>query len=94
MHGNAVITPLAPETAVEFLWHDKLKGAENLAAKRTELAAEYAETEVSAFNAAENNCVDTVIAPADTRRTLIDALEVLAGKRVSRLPKKHSNMPF
>lgn len=91
---SAVITPLAPVTAVEFLWHDKLKGAENLAAEREKLAKEYADTEVSAFNAAEKGCVDCVVNPADTRRTLIGALEALAGKRVSRLPKKHSNMPF
>ena len=35
---EAVISPLAPVTAVEFLEHDKLKGADDLASARKELA--------------------------------------------------------
>ena len=34
---SAYISPVLPETAVEFLWHERLKGAENLSAKRKEL---------------------------------------------------------
>ncbi len=90
----AVISPLAPETAVEFLKHDELKGAADLDKKRKELADEYCANEASAFKAAEDNCIDDIIDPADTRATIITALEILAGKRISRLPKKHSNMPF
>lgn len=93
-YPNAVITPLAPETAVEFLWHDKLKGAADASAKRKELAEEYASTVASAFDAAEKSCIDDIIEPSETRATLVSALEITAGKRVSRLPKKHSNMPF
>lgn len=91
---NAVISPFSPITAVEFLWHDKLKGAEDLTAKRNELAAEYEKTLASANTAAELNCVDEIIAPESTRTTLIGALDILAGKRVSKLPKKHNNIPF
>ena len=93
-YPNAVISPLAPETAVEFLWHDKLKGATNLDAKRKELVEEYSSTVASAFEAAEKNCIDDIIEPSETRSAIISALEILAGKRVTRLPKKHSNMPF
>lgn len=93
-YPNAVISPLAPETAVEFLMHDKLKGADDVAKKRKELADEYSANEASAFKAAEDNCIDDIINPMDTRAALVTALEILAGKRVSRLPKKHSNMPF
>lgn len=91
---NAVIAPLSPVTAVEFLWHDKLKNAENLAARRNELADEFAKTIASAQSAAERNAVDEVIAPEDTRKTIVSALDILSGKRVSKLPKKHSNIPF
>ena len=90
----AVISPLAPESAVEFLKHDELKGAADVDKKRKELADEYCANEASAFKAAEDNCIDDIINPADTRATIITALEILAGKRISRLPKKHSNMPF
>lgn len=90
----AVISPLDPQTVVEFLKHDELKGAADLDKKRKELADEYCANEASAFKAAEDNCIDDIINPADTRATIITALEILAGKRISRLPKKHSNMPF
>ncbi len=93
-YPNAVISPLAPETAVEFLMHEKLKGAEDVAKTRKELADEYCQNEASAFKAAENNCIDDIINPLDTRETIINALDILSGKRISRLPKKHSNMPF
>lgn len=92
--ADAVITPLAPETAVEFLSHDKLKGAESAAAKRKELADEYIANEASAITAAEKNAVDDVIEPAELRARIISALDVLSGKRVTRLSKKHSNMPL
>lgn len=94
-YADAVITPMAPETAVEFLWHDKLKGAADVKAERTKLAAEYAETEASAFAAAAKGCIDEVISSEETRDKLISAAELMAGKRLNkRLPKKHSNMPF
>ena len=92
--SNAIISPLDPETAVEFLMHDELKGAEDVAAKRALLASKYANNEASAFKAAEENCIEDIINPHETRTTLITALEMLAGKRQSRMPKKHSNMPL
>lgn len=91
---DAVISPLAPETAVEFLHHDALKGATDLAEKRKALADEYAATTASVFEAAAKNCVDDVIEPSGARAAIISALDILAGKRVSKLPKKHNNMPL
>lgn len=94
-YPNAVISPLDPVTAVEFLMHDKLKGAKDVKAKRDELAAEYAENEASAFAAAEKNCVDEIITSDEARAKIVAVLELMAGKRMTkRLPKKHSNMPF
>ncbi|MDD6033593.1 MAG: carboxyl transferase domain-containing protein [Oscillospiraceae bacterium] len=87
---TAIISALAPATAVEFFWHDKLKGADDVAAKRAELEELYADTEASPFEAAKAGMVEDIIAPAATRSTLIAALDALASKRVSRLPKKHS----
>lgn len=91
---EAVITPMAPETAVEFLSHDKLKGAADVDAKRKQLADEYAENEASAIIAAEKNAIDEVIEASELRTTIVSALDVLSGKRVTRLSKKHSNMPL
>ena len=88
---GAVISALEPLTAVEFFWHDKLKGAEDAAKLREQLAEEYAETEASPYEAAKASMVEEIIDPANTRSVLISALEMLASKRVSRLPKKHTS---
>jgi acetyl-CoA carboxylase carboxyltransferase component len=89
---DAVIAPLNPITAAEFFSHDELKGAEDVKAKRAELAAKYSYEEGSAAVAAQKGCVDGIIAKAQLRDTLINSVEILAGKRISRLPKKHSNI--
>ena len=89
---NAAISALDPVTAVEFLEHDKLKGAKDLAAARKELADEYVKENASAVLAAANGCVDNVLAANAVRSALIDSIEIMAGKRVTGLPKKHSNI--
>ena len=38
--------------------------------------------------------VDFIVSPEETRPTLINALDMLSGKRVNKLPKKHGNMPL
>ncbi len=91
---KAVISPVAPLTAVEVLNHDALKGAENTEATRLALATEYSIGKASAKNAAEYGSIEAVVEPADLRTTLIGALDIMAGKRISRLPKKHSNIPM
>ena len=94
-YPDAIISPVAPVTAVEFLWHDKLKGASDLTAERNKLAAQYADENASAFDAAAKNCVDDIITADEARAKVQSVLEVMAGKRMTkRLPKKHSNMPF
>jgi acetyl-CoA carboxylase carboxyltransferase component len=89
---GATISPLAPLTAVEFLWHDRLKGASDVKSTRDRLAKEYASTVASANASAEKGAIDEVIAPSDTRKVLISALDVLSSKRVETLSKKHSNI--
>lgn len=89
---EAVISPLDPVTAVEFLEHDKLKGAEDLTTARNALADEYAKTKASAAYAASKGCVDGVVEVSSLRQTLVAALDMMSGKRISRLPKKHSNI--
>jgi Acetyl-CoA carboxylase, carboxyltransferase component (subunits alpha and beta) len=47
-----------------------------------------------AQQAAQAGAIDAVIAPQDTRQQLVFALDMLSSKRVSRMPKKHGNMPL
>lgn len=89
---DAVISPLAPITAVEFLAHDELKGADDLTAARKTLADKYAKEQANCAVAAANGCVDNVVETAQLREVLVNAIEIMAGKRISRLPKKHSNI--
>lgn len=92
---DAVIAPVDPVTAAEFLYHDKLKGAADLAAERNKIAGEYAKNEGSASAAAAKGAVDEVLAPAGARARIISVLEMTAGKRLNkRLPKKHSILPL
>lgn len=91
---SSYISPVMPETAVEFLWHDKLKGADNLSAKRKELAETYKSTLASPQKAAETGCIDDVISAENTREIISSSLDMLSGKRVTKLPKKHNNIPL
>ena len=94
-YADAVIAAMNPVAAAEFLYHDELKGASDVNAKRKELAARYADEYGSAFDAAAKGAVDAVITAAEARAKISSVLDVTAGKRMNkRLPKKHSNMPF
>ena len=61
-------------------------------ADREALAAEYAAEEGSPLKAAAGGYLTDVVAPEETKAKIAMLLEMLAGKRVSRLPKKHSNI--
>ncbi len=87
---NAVISPLEPKAAVNILWEDRIAKPEDI----DTLAQEYASTVASAAEAARAGVVEAVLTPDATRGALISALDMLAPKRVSRLPKKHGNLPL
>lgn len=87
---NAVISALEPVSAVSLLWNDRIEKGES----REALTSEYKQTLANAFSAAANGNIDDIIDPALTRARLISVLSIIGGKRISRLPKKHSNMPL
>lgn len=87
--ADAVISPLPPVTGAAVMWQDKM----NVPAKEREaVIKQYEEEECSALKAAANGYVEDVINPADTRFKLYSALQMLAGKRVTKLPKKHGTI--
>ena len=88
---TASISALNPTTAAVMLWCDKLKGSSNPTTDRAKLIAEYKDQEACPFKAAGDGFVQDVIEPSETRLKLYAALDMLAGKRVTRLPKKHAN---
>ncbi len=91
---GAVIAPLDAPAAVQVLMENELKNIDNPQEKRAELERDYQDNQADGINAAKLGYVDDVIEPAETRQMLAAALEMLAGKRDARLPKKHGNLPL
>lgn len=89
---KAVIAPLAPETASMLLLGDKLKKCDNPAQTRKDMLDEYKRTIGSAKAAAAGGNIEDIIDPVSTRTRLCADLAMMAGKRVHRKPKKHSNI--
>ena len=70
----------------------KIMYADEDAATIKEKAAEYKELQSSPMAAARRGYVDTIINPADTRKYLIGAFEMLFTKREDRPAKKHGTI--
>ncbi|MEE1056494.1 MAG: carboxyl transferase domain-containing protein [Acutalibacteraceae bacterium] len=86
---NAVISPLAPVTGAAIMWADKMAVAK---AEREKVVAQYEKEECTAFKAAAGGYVNDVILSEDIRFKLYTALEMLAGKRIATMPKKHGTI--
>ena len=92
---GAVISPMTGEAAIQIMWPEKIKESKGDAvAARAELAAKYEAEVADGVNAAVEGLIDDVIDPADSRKMIIAALELLSSKRDSNPPKKHGNMPL
>ena len=62
--------------------------------ERAEFEADYAERLLNPYIAAERGYIDAVIDPADTRREIAKALDLLATKREKLVARKHDNSPL
>jgi propionyl-CoA carboxylase beta chain len=91
---TAEIAVMGPDGAVNILYRREVDGATDPAALKDEKVREYREKFANPYAAAERGYIDEVIEPRDTRRKLIQALEVLHTKRDSNPPKKHGNIPL
>ena len=85
---------MGPEGAVNIIFRNELKKAEDPVARRAELVADYREQFASPYAAARRGYIDDVIEPMETRPRLIAALEACATKREGRPAKKHGNIPL
>jgi propionyl-CoA carboxylase beta chain len=91
---SARIAVMGVEGAVNIIFRDELAQATDADAERVRLAHEYEQTFANPYIAASRGYVDDVIVPSDTRPRVIAALEMLATKRQSNLPRKHGNIPL
>jgi len=93
-YPTAEIAVMGPEGAVNILYRRDMEAAANKEQRRETLTREYRERFANPYSAAERGYIDEVIEPRDTRRKLIQALEVLHTKRDQNPPKKHGNIPL
>lgn len=86
---DAIISPVNIEAAAFIMTPETMKVA---VSEQADAAEKFAEENLSAFNAAQNGYVDGIVEETELRNTLINALDMLAGKRVPTLSKKHSTI--
>ncbi len=90
--ASASVSPISPAAAAMFQWNDRLAGSTDPVGDRKKLIEEYKTTQASPLSAAADGYIEDVISPDETRDKVIRQLDMLSGKRVSTLPKKHSNI--
>ena len=91
---SAELAVMGPQGAVEIVYRRELVDSPDPAARRAELVDDYIERYSNPYVAAERGYVDAVIDPADTRRVLVRALQLLASKREELPKRKHGNVPL
>jgi propionyl-CoA carboxylase beta chain len=91
---TAQIAVMGAQGAVNILYRNDLKKAEDPEAKRAELITEYEDHLANPYLAAERGYIDAVIHPHETRGEVVRALRLLRSKRETLPPKKHGNIPL
>jgi acetyl-CoA carboxylase carboxyltransferase component len=90
--NGSVISALEPSAAVTVLYKDEIDASANILAATQAKAAAYEAEVCSAANAIASGVADMQCDAEGARAAVVAALDLLATKRASRLPKKHGNM--
>jgi propionyl-CoA carboxylase beta chain len=96
-YPNAEIAVMGADGAINILYRKEISDAEKsgkLDSVRAKLVSDYKEKFANPYKAAELGYIDEVIEPKFTRTRLIQALELLQGKREPRPARKHGNIPL
>jgi acetyl-CoA carboxylase carboxyltransferase component len=91
---TAELAVMGPQGAVEILNRRELQSAADPDAKKAELIADYTEKYANPYVAAERGIIDAVIEPAETRKRVSKAFEMLRTKREDLPQRKHGNIPL
>jgi propionyl-CoA carboxylase beta chain len=91
---TAEIAVMGPEGAVDIVYKRDLEKAQNKEEMRRAKIEEFRERFANPYVAADRGFVDAVIPPRETRKKLIQALEMLDTKRDKNPAKKHGNIPL
>jgi propionyl-CoA carboxylase beta chain len=91
---SAEIAVMGPEGAVDIVYKRELEQASDKQEMRQRKIEEFRERLANPYVAAERGFLDAVIQPRETRKKLIQALEMLETKRDKNPAKKHGNIPL
>jgi propionyl-CoA carboxylase beta chain len=91
---SAEIAVMGPEGAVDIVYKRELDQAKNREEARQKKIEEFRDRFANPYIAADRGFLDAVIQPRETRKKLIQALEMLETKRDKNPPKKHGNIPL
>jgi len=88
-YPNAEIAVMGADGAVNILYRGKLNEEDRIKA-----VEQYKDTFASPYKAAELGYIDEIIYPRETRKKLVQALEMTQNKSEQNPPKKHGNIPL
>lgn len=91
---SAEIAVMGPKGAVEIIFKKEIEKAENPEEELNKKLQEYVEKFANPFISAERGYLDDIIYPRETKRRIINALELLNDKVDTNPKKKHGNIPL
>ena len=91
---SAEIAVMDANGAANIIFRREIDAADDPVAKKAELVEQYSERFANPYNAGERGYVDDVIDPRDTRRVLVESLEMLKSKKEQLPQRKHGNVPL
>ena len=90
----AEIAVMGAAGAVEIIYRNEIKAADDPIATKDEFVKSYEERFSNPFEAAARGYIDDIFEPRHTRQRLCHALTFLESKRDKNPPKKHGNIPL
>lgn len=91
---SAEIAVMGGDGAVNIIFAKEIKASKNPDETKKQKLAEYNESFSNPYKAAERGFVDDVIVPSTSRKRIVDAFNMLEGKRDTLPAKKHDNIPL
>ena len=91
---TAEIAVMGSEGAVNIIFKKEIAKADDKVSAKQKILEEYETEFATPYKAAERGFVDDIIEPHTSRQRIIDAFNMLQGKREKRPPKKHGNIPL
>jgi len=91
---SAEVAVMGSEGAVNIIFKNDIAKADNKEETKADILSDYAAEFATPYKAAERGFVDDVIEPHASRQRIIDAFNMLEGKREKRPAKKHGNIPL